>query len=185
MQPYLQYVFGEVFGFLAAWTWIISVMPATLAILSIVFVESIFSVTGIAQDQAGSILHKSLSIIIVIATGLANSIGTDTSNKLSKIFVSVKFIAITAVVTAGITTVIVSCTSSSHENIGGGDWKTKSWFGMRDSLNPDGSKIVWSDLGTWEILGHCCTALYGALWGYSGWDKVGNPFLSVSFCHNA
>ncbi|TAQ91381.1 hypothetical protein B7494_g319 [Chlorociboria aeruginascens] len=62
VQPYLQYIFGDIFGFLAAWTWIVAVMPATLAILSIVFIESIFSAAG-TTDQAGSIEHKLLDSI--------------------------------------------------------------------------------------------------------------------------
>jgi L-type amino acid transporter 9 len=65
VQPYLQHIFGGIFGFLAAWTWIIAVMPATLAILSIVFMESIFSATGIT-DQAGRIEHKLLSVLVLV-----------------------------------------------------------------------------------------------------------------------
>src|SRR6478609_1102524 len=47
VQPYLQHIYGDIWGFLAAWTWIVAVMPATLAILSIVFVESAYSATGV------------------------------------------------------------------------------------------------------------------------------------------
>jgi solute carrier family 7 (L-type amino acid transporter), member 9/15 len=52
---------------------------------------------------------------------------------------------------------------------------TKPWFGFRDSVLPDGSIIDWGKLSEWEILGHYSTALYGALWAYSGWDKVSFP----------
>ena len=54
VQPYLQRIYGDFVGFLAAWTWIVAVMPATLAILSIVFVESAYSAAGIT-DQASRI----------------------------------------------------------------------------------------------------------------------------------
>ena len=52
MQPYLRYIYGDVFGFLAAFTWVFAVMPATLAILSIVFVESIYSAAGVAGESS-------------------------------------------------------------------------------------------------------------------------------------
>lgn len=44
-------------------------MPATLAILSIVFVESIFSAAGVT-DQAASISHKLLSVLIMVMMNL-------------------------------------------------------------------------------------------------------------------
>ncbi len=46
------------------------------------------------------------------------------------------------------------------------------WFGNRPTVNPDGSTTDWGHLSEWELLGHYSTALYGALWAYSGWDKV-------------
>ena len=170
MQPYLQHIYGDVFGFLAAWTWIVAVMPATLAILSIVFVESIFSAAGVT-DQAGKVTHKLLSVLILVVMNGANSISTGASTRLNNFFVTTKFATILAVVVAGIVVVILGA-SDPDKHVGGGDWRTKSWFGYRNTVNPDGSIIHWKDLNQWEILGHYSAALYGALWAYSGWDKV-------------
>ncbi len=170
MQPYLKHIFGDVFGFLAAWTWILAVMPATLAILSIVFIESIFTAQGIT-DQAGSIEHKLLSVLVLIAINLANSISTKASTRLNNFFVATKFITILGVVIAGISVVIIA-TSNSKSDVGGGDWNSRSWFKYRDSVATDGSTTDWSKLSSWEILGHYSAALYGALWAYSGWDKA-------------
>ncbi|GAB1192572.1 hypothetical protein APSETT444_001765 [Aspergillus pseudonomiae] len=175
VQPYLQYAFGDILGFLAAWTWIIAVMPATLAILSIVFIESIYSAAGIT-NQASSIQHKLLSILVLIAIGVANSISTKVSTRLSSFFVTTKFATITGIVLAGLLVVLVHL-SSTHWDGPATDWYTKSWFGYRDSLTPDGKEIHWSDLAGWEMLGHYSAALYGALWAYSGWDKAGIPDL--------
>ncbi len=163
VQPYLQYIFGEVFGFLAAWTWVVAVMPATLAILSIVFVESIYSAAGVT-DQAGAVSHKLLSVAILALAGIANSISTRASTRLNNFFVATKFISIAAVVVAGIAVVIIHALDpSGKDDVGGGDWSHKSWFR---------SKPEWRDLTGWEMLGYYSTALYGALWAYSGWDKV-------------
>ncbi|KAK9426142.1 hypothetical protein SUNI508_12596 [Seiridium unicorne] len=170
VQPYLKYIFGDAIGFLAAWTWIVAVMPATLAILSIVFVESIFSAMGVT-DQADSVEHKLLSILILIVMNVANSISTKASTRLNNFFVLTKFVSIAGIVIAGIVVVALQV-SDPERDIGGRDWYKKSWFGYRSTVNPDGDKTDWTRLSQWELLGHYSAALYGALWAYSGWDKA-------------
>lgn len=146
-------------------------MPATLAILSIVFVESIYSAMGVT-DQADRIEHKLFSILILAVISVANSISTKASTRLNNFFVVTKFVSIAAIVVAGIVVVILQSTDPQREDIGGRDWYDKPWFGNREVTNPDGSKTNWDGLGEWEILGHYSAALYGALWAYSGWDKA-------------
>ncbi|KAJ9293601.1 hypothetical protein DTO271G3_7680 [Paecilomyces variotii] len=171
VQPYLQYIFGDVFGFLAAWTWIIAIMPATLAILSIAFIDSIYSATGIT-NSATSIERKLLSILVLVVISLANSISTKATTRLNNFFVVTKFVSIAGIVIAGIVVIIIQ-TSNPNSNIGGRDWFTRPWFGYRETVNSDGTtRIDWTKVGVWEILGHYSAALYGALWAYSGWDKA-------------
>jgi L-type amino acid transporter 9 len=165
VQPYLKHIFGDIFGFLAAWTWIVAVMPATLAILSIVFIESIFTANGVT-DQAGSIKHKLLSLLVLLVMNAANGISTKASTQLNNFFVMTKFVSILGVAVAGIVVVALTALGSSSD-VGGGDWATKPWFRRRNA-----NGINWADVGNWEMLGHYSTALYGALWAYSGWDKV-------------
>jgi L-type amino acid transporter 9 len=171
VQPYLQYIFGDIFGFLAAWTWVVAIMPATLAILSIVFIESIFSAMGVT-DQAGTIQHKLLSTLVVLATNGVNSISTTFSTRLNNLFVGTKFLSIAGLVVSGIAVVIIQASDPERDDIGGRDWFINSWFDFRDSANPDGGKTHWRELNQWDILGHFSAALYAALWAYSGWDKV-------------
>ena len=146
-------------------------MPATLAILSIVFIESIFSAAGVT-DQADRIEHKLLSILTLAVVSAANCISTKASTRLNNLFVATKFVAITAIVIVGIVVAIIQATNPSRDDVGGGDWFRRPWFAYRNSIAPDGSEIDWSKLSGWEILGHYSAALYGALWAYSGWDKV-------------
>ncbi|KAK4249451.1 hypothetical protein C7999DRAFT_39435 [Corynascus novoguineensis] len=170
VQPYLKYIYGDIFGFLAAWTWIVAVMPATLAILSIVFIESIYSAAGVT-GEGDRIGHKLLSVVVLACIGVANSISTKASTRLNNFFVATKFITIAAIVLAGVVVVIIQL-AEPNSKFGGGDWNKKSWFGSRDSVNPDGSVTHWDDLSQWDILGHLSAALYAALWAYSGWDKA-------------
>jgi amino acid transporter len=170
VQPYLKYIFGDVFGFLAAWTWVVAVMPATLAILSIVFIESIYSAAGVT-GEGDRVQHKLLSIVVLACIGVANSISTKASTRLNNFFVATKFVTIAAIVLAGVVVVFLQL-ADPNRNVGGRDWNKKPWFGYRDSLNPDGSVTHWDGLGQWEMFGHLSAALYAALWAYSGWDKV-------------
>ncbi|KAK3300654.1 amino acid permease-domain-containing protein [Chaetomium fimeti] len=170
VQPYLKYIFGDVFGFLAAWTWVVAVMPATLAILSIVFIESIYSAAGVT-GEGDRIVHKLLSIAVLACIGVANSISTKASTRLNNFFVATKFITIAAIVLAGVVVVVLQLVDPNRQ-VGGGDWREKPWFGYRDSVNPDGSVTHWDGLGQWDMFGHLSAALYAALWAYSGWDKA-------------
>lgn len=148
-------------------------MPATIAILSVVFVESIYSAVGIT-GEAGTVMHKMLSILVLVVTSLANSISTKVSTRLSSFFLGTKFTSIFLVMVAGLAVVIIQTSNPEREDIGGRDWFTKYWFATRKSVNPDGSITDWDGMSSWEMLGHYSAALYGALWAYSGWDKVSN-----------
>jgi solute carrier family 7 (L-type amino acid transporter), member 9/15 len=170
VQPYLVYVYGDILGFLAAWTWVVAVMPATLAILSIVFVESIFSAAGVVGGE-GLLGHKLASVGVMATINLANCVSTRASTRLNGFFVVTKFVAIVGVVVAGLVVVILY-TAGTEEEVGGRDWHRKSWAEFRDTIGPDGTKTHWEDLSSWDMLGHFSAALYGALWAYSGWEKV-------------
>ncbi|KAI9369623.1 amino acid/polyamine transporter I [Aspergillus egyptiacus] len=170
VQPYLQYIFGDVFGYLAAWTWIVVIIPASLGIMSIVFVESVYSALGENNRTQGA-LHKLLSVLVLIIFSMANGVSTKATTRLNTFFVTAKFTAIAATVVAGIAVVgyqlaVHDTGKLSH------DWRKKPWFGYTTRLGPDGTEIDWSKLHGWEMLGYFSTALYGALWAYSGWDKA-------------
>jgi L-type amino acid transporter 9 len=153
-------------------------MPATLAILSIVFVESAYSASGVT-DEAGNLSHKLISILVLVLVSVANSISTKASTRLNSFFVVLKFTTIAAIVIAAIAVVVVQVAQPDRE-IGGRDWFTKAWFAYRKSYNPDGSETDWNNLSQWEIFGHYSAALYGALWAYSGWDKVSDACFKAT-----
>jgi L-type amino acid transporter 9 len=171
IQRYLQYIYGDLAGFLGAWAWITCVMPATLSILSIVFVESIYSaVHPGAHESTSGILPKLLSILVLVVMALVNSIGTKTSTRLGNIFVFIKLGSVGLIVLAGIVAAIIHMADPSKDS-GGGDWHRKGWFDSRPSVG-NGKKIDWTKVGTWDAFGYYSTALYASLWGYASWDKV-------------
>ena len=144
-------------------------MPATLAILSIVFVESIYTAAG-TTDEASAPTHKALSVLVLVLVTLANCVSTKASTRLNNFFVGTKFVAILAVAAAGLSVVVIHLVDPEHE-VGGVDWAEKPWFQYRKTVDSDGNETDWASLGSWEILGYLSTALYAALWAYSGWDK--------------
>ena len=170
IQPWLQHIYGDAVGFLAAWTWIVANQPCGMAILSMVFVESAYSAAGVV-GQADRIEHKLFAILVLVALSVANSISTKASTRLNSFFVVVKFTGVLIIVVAGLSVFSMHFTQPDR-HVGGGDWVTKSWFQSRTSTNPDGSETHWDHLSSWDVLGHLASALYAALWAYSGWDKV-------------
>lgn len=169
IQPYLSHMYGEVAGYMAGWSWIVATMPATLAILSIVFVESVYSSLGV-NEPVTPLSHKLLSLLVLVGVTTANSISTRTSTRLSGFFVAVKLCTILLLIVAGLVAVFVFV--GKGRDLGGGDWHGKNWFAPRETVLPGGERFDWTKVSTWESLGFYSTALYGALWAYSGWDKV-------------
>lgn len=101
---------------------------------------------------------------------VVNSFGTKTSTRLSGFFVGVKLLTVLLLIIAGLVVVFVYI--GQGKDLGGNDWHEHNWFTGRDTVLPDGSRFDWASVSTWESLGFYSTALYGALWAYSGWDKA-------------
>ncbi|KAF2434606.1 amino acid transporter [Tothia fuscella] len=171
IQQYLKYIYGDLAGFLAAWAWVTCVMPTTLAILSIVFVESIYSaIHPVGHDGTLGIQYKLVSVLVLVVMACVNATGTKNSTRLSNAFVLIKLGSIGLVVLAGIVVVIIHASDHS-KHVGGGDWHRKGWFTPRPSIGKN-TRIDWRDIGSWEALGYISTAVYASLWGYASWDKA-------------
>lgn len=119
-------------------------MPATLAVLSIVFVESIFSAAGVT-DQAARIEHKLLSVLVLLLVSVVNCVNTKTSTRLNGFFVVAKFVAVAAVVVAGVAVVGVQVADPGREDVGGRDWFTNSvgFFGFFVMSHNKESTDIW------------------------------------------
>lgn len=146
-------------------------MPATLSILSIVFVETVFSAVNPASSgTATGWGYKGFSILVLVVNILLNCINTKTSARLGNIFVVIKLISIASLVLAGLIVAIIFAADHSKD-YGGKDWHRRGWFAPRSSVTPEGT-IDWRKVTSWEALGHYSAAIYASLWAYSGWDKV-------------
>jgi len=184
IQEYCKYVYGDWVGFLAAWAWIAAVMPATLSILSIVFVETLYEAVFPGSEGAtGSWEQKGFSVLILTIMLLISALGTKTSTTLNTIAAIIKLLAMFLVVLAGIVVAIIYTASHGHHDPSGRDWHKRSWWDKRVSVNPDGSTTDWTKVSSWETFGHICTAIYAGLWAYAGWDKVHIFVLPTAFSY--
>jgi amino acid transporter len=82
-------------------------MSTTLIILSIVFIETIFSVLGVT-DKVGKVEYKLLSVVVLTLINAVNLISIKASTQLNNFFIVTKFVAIFRVVLASIIVVILS-----------------------------------------------------------------------------
>ncbi|PWY61960.1 amino acid transporter [Aspergillus eucalypticola CBS 122712] len=146
VQQYLQYIYSEAFGFLAA----------------IVFVESIYSATGVT-DQPDRTANKLISSLVLLVISMANSVSTQFSTRLNTFFLTTKFAAIAVTMVAGLGVVFYHLAGWDRDNSREPqDWLTRAWFGARNTVGLDGREMEWQKLHGWESLGHYSDALYGA-----------------------
>lgn len=167
LQAYLSYIYGDIFGYLAAWTWIFGVMPATLAILCIVFISNILAAFHVSEANDNDIT-KILAFMLATVTCASTLLGSARINKLNSFFVITKLFTVSLVVVAALTVAIaVFVEPSKNETIGGRDWRERNWFAFRNTPT-----TPWDRLSAWDVVGHFSAALYAALWAYCGWDKA-------------
>ncbi|KIW02044.1 uncharacterized protein PV09_06546 [Verruconis gallopava] len=169
VQEYLKYIYGDFAGFLAAYTWIVAIVPSTLSLLCIVFVETAYSAANSAsKGTASGWEYKFISILVLIINVMLNCINTKTSARLGNFFALVKLFSVALPVLVGLAVAIIYGVDHSKD-FGGKDWHERGWFTTRPSVTPGGT-INWDDVSMWKALGHYSTAIYAGLWAYCGWD---------------
>jgi solute carrier family 7 (L-type amino acid transporter), member 9/15 len=169
MQEYLRYVYGDMVASSMALTWIFIVKPTAMAILSLLFVESLAaSFEDATPDFSSTWIQRLASIAALLTVVFLNSISTVFTTRMSKSFVVLKFITVGFILLGGLVVFsrhILFGVATPPNNT---DWFTKSWIHARED-EPE-----WSEISTWEALGLFCAAIFGCLWAYSGWDNVRN-----------
>lgn len=167
MQDYLQYMYGDTSAFTMAWMWIVIVKPASMATLSILFVEALslgLATTGI---EGVSYVHTKLAALLTwVVVVLFNCINTRMTTRLSEYFVLLKLTTVLLIAFTGLIVFVNHFANPDSSFSGNKDWYTRNWFRYRVN------DIDWSGVSNWDLLGHLGAAVYGGLWAYSGWDNV-------------
>ena len=170
MQEYLGYIYNDFVASVMSWTWIVALKPSSQAILCITFAEYVTNVLLVTDKSVW--VNKIIALATMGSMLLVNCVGSASSNNLTTVLLFTKLFSILLLI------VLALLAITTHLNGDGqgtsDDWKSKSWFANR-SVEDGGATVDWGVTSSWQLLGHYTTALYGALWGYSGWDHVNDP----------
>jgi amino acid transporter len=169
IQEYLKYVYGDFAGFLAAFAWVVAITPSTLSLLSIVFIETVYSAANPASEGTASGWgYKGLSILVLGINVLLNCINTKTSARLGNFFAAIKLLSVALPVLAGLIVALIYAVDHSKDYTGK-DWHDRGWFSARPSVTPGGT-TDWNKVSAWDAFGFYSAAIYASLWAYCGWD---------------
>lgn len=170
MQEYLRYIYGDLAASLMTWTWVITIKPSSVAIVSMVFADYWTSIlVPPSSGEKPFWLVKLLALITVGFVLLVNCIGAKSSSGLTNTLLYSKLSTVVLILILAVSVVAVSYGRDGSEPPL--DWKSREWFAPRQK-DQDGSSVDWTTLSTWGLLGHLTNALYAALWASGGWDNV-------------
>lgn len=170
MQEYLRYIYGDLAASLMTWIWVITIKPASIAIVSMIFADYWTSILVPSTTGEQSFwLVKLLAIITVGFVLLVNCVGAKSSSGLTSTLLYSKLSTVALILVIALSVVVVSYGNDGSETPL--DWKSRDWFAPRQK-GQDGSSVDWTTLSTWGLLGRLTTALYAALWASGGWDNV-------------
>lgn len=165
MQEYLRYIYGELVAFLMSWTWLFAVKPSAMAILSIVIAE--YSKSAIPIGSLDSYWHqKALALLALLVMVLLNSINANTTSRIGKVFLVIKFTTVMLIVLCGLITAFTADAETPAQ-----DWRSRNWFASRP-IETEHLYLDWSHMHGWTLIGYYSSALYAGLWAHGGWDNV-------------
>ena len=175
MQEYLGYIYNDFVASVMSWTWIVALKPSSVAILCIIFAE--YWTTNIFSATDKSVwVDKILALVTLGSMLLVNCISSASSTNLTTVLLFTKLSAMLLLIVLAF---LVITTNLNGDGKGSSDdWKSKSWFASR-TVEDGGAVFDWGVTSSWQLLGHYTTALYAALWGYSGWDHVNDCFAMI------
>lgn len=101
MQEYLRHCYGDLFGFVFAWAWILLSRPCALAMVSLVFSEYLFRAVMPDLDIHVWLL-KAVALLSIAAVTLFNLIGTRTGATAANVFLVLKLLGLGTVAVIGL-----------------------------------------------------------------------------------
>jgi len=161
VQNYLRHCYGDRYGFLFSWAWLLVSRPCSMAMVALVFSEYLFRAALPAQEVSAWVLKATALSAIILVTTL-NCVSTSAGTSAANFFLFLKIFGLGSVVVAGLALAI---TKSMHR---GGNAQPKVTDGTEDS---------W----IWMGFGNFTDAVFAALFCYGGWESVGGMLLHLMF----
>lgn len=167
MQEYLRYIYGDLLASIMSRTFILASRPTGMAILSIVFAE--YWTTTIFPTKASSEwMTKPLAVATVLFVLMINCISARVSTRFTNVLLVSKLSTVALVLIMALLAAAFNVSSEEGPNR---DWSSRNWFMTRQKAVGVGT-IDWTQIDTWDLLGHLTSATYAALWAFSGFDSV-------------
>lgn len=156
IQEYLRTCYGDFMGFLFTWNWVVIAKPAANALIATIFADYLLKVV-FPYEPAPVWALKLLAVCCVVILTVVNCIHATAGAKAANMFLILKLTALGSIIVLGFVVYMFGYGEGVPASEGG-------WFGL-DRSQPD--------LSTWQWFGNFCTALFGALFCYGGWETIG------------
>lgn len=164
IQEYLRHCYGDIYGFLFAWVWLLVSRPCGMAMVALVFSEYFFKAVSPDQDVSTWILKATALLAIVLITRL-NCMGTHVGTGAANFFLVLKVFGLGSIAIIGLA---FAFTGTTHQN------RNHQPNATEHGLFPPPLPAT-SDPGhswIWMSLGNLTDAVLAALFAYGGWESV-------------
>jgi len=152
IQEYLRHCYGNVYGFMFAWIWLLVSRPCAIAMVALVFSEYLFKAVWPQEDVSIWVLKGTALLAIISITSL-NGMGTNVGTSAANFFFVLKILGLGSVAVVGLVTFA-----------GFGNQHRSNPITLTSTSPPD-QKI-------WTSLGNFTDATLAALFAYGGWESV-------------
>jgi amino acid transporter len=164
IQEYLRHCYGDVYGFLFAWMWIVVIKPCSMAMISLIFSEYLYK--AIWPDAVISTwILKATSFLGVTSITALNYLGTRMGVGAANVFMTVKLLGLSSIAIFGFTFWAIghrqSDVSDSPNHVGPVLNATQVIYSARQEAQ-----------SIWASSKDLVDALFAALFAYGGWESV-------------
>ncbi|OCL02046.1 amino acid transporter [Glonium stellatum] len=164
IQEYLRHCYGELYGFLFAWVWLLVSRPCAMAMVAFIFSEYIFKALLPDQDVSNWALKVTAILAILLMTYL-NCMGTKSGTGAASFFLILKVVGLGSIAIIGFAFV---ATGLTHQD--GNNQADTADYGLFDPPPPAESSLAYSWF--WMSLGGFTDAVLAALFAYAGWESI-------------
>jgi len=151
MQEYLRHCYGDVYGFLFAWVWILLSRSCAMAMVALVFSEYLFKIFSPDHDVDVWVL-KGTALLAITSITLLNFMGTNVGASVANLSLVLKVFALSTIAVAGVAFAVSDLTRAQA---------------VSPPAAPDpGDSSLWADIGGFT------DAILAALFAYGGCESV-------------
>jgi solute carrier family 7 (L-type amino acid transporter), member 6 len=151
MQEYLWHCYGDAYGFVFAWAWILLSRPCAMAMVALVCSEYLFKTLSPDHDVDIRVL-KGTALLAISGITLLNLMGTNVGAGFANIFLVLKIFTLGTIAIAGVAFAV-------------GDLTRAEPVGLPAALEP-------GDWSLWASIGGFADAVLASLFAYGGNESV-------------